>query len=199
MRLETYSGFLTDELIIEAIKAEKIKIEPTFDLSNVDAKDDTTWSSELKKHLRPSAFVFTIGPSFSVISPTVTTLDANKAIEPYLVKGKLGEEGIILLPDQCIHGETTEKIGMDNDILGFIDGLKLNAEKFITVHTTSSTWNPGDGYEKPYAILLEMKNDGPKPVLLKEGYAICKMSFFKFDRPVVRGYTKVRFAKGIDK
>lgn len=195
MSLDNYSGFLTDELIIEAIKAKKIKIEPLPDLSRVKANDPKTWPEELKKHLRPAAFVFTLGPPFFLISPTVKELDANEDVEPYLLEGELKNKGITLQPRQCIHGKTTEKIGVDKDIMGFIDGLKQNAEKFITIHTTSSTWNPGDGYEEPYPILLEMKNDGDKPVLFKQGYPICKISFFKFDRPVIRSYKEILFAK----
>lgn len=194
MILETYSGFLTDDLIIEAIKAEKIKIKPLPDLATVKADDKKTWPEELKGHLRPAAFVFTIGARFSLISPTVGTLIASERIEDHLVWGKI-KEGIVLQPTQCIHGETTEKIGVDQDIMGFIDGLKQNAEKFITVHTTSSTWNPGDGYKEPYPILLEMKNDGPKPVKFKQGDAICKMSFFKFKKPAERSYEEIHFAK----
>ena len=195
MSLDTYSGFLTDELIIDAIKVKKIKIEPLPDLSGVKANDPKTWPEELEKHLRPAAFVFTIGPPFFLISPTVPELDARENVEPYLLEGKLKNKGITLQRDQCIHGKTKEKIGVDKDIMGFIDGLKQNAEKFITIHTTSSTWNPGDGYKKPYPILLEMKNDGDKPVHFEQGYPICKMSFFKFDRPVIRSYEEIRYAK----
>jgi deoxycytidine triphosphate deaminase len=195
MSLDDYSGFLTDGLIIEAIKSKKIKIEPLPDLSDVKANDPKTWPDELEEHLRPAAFVFTIGPRFFLISPTVNELDANENVEPYLLEGKLKNKGITLQPGQCIHGKTTEKIGVDKYIMGFIDGLKQNAEKFITIHTTSSTWNPGDGYENPYPILLEMKNDGDKAVHFEQSYPICKMSFFKFDRPVVRSYKDIGFAK----
>ena len=195
MSLDKYSGFLTDGLIVEAIKAQKIKIEPLPNLSGIKANDPDTWPDELKTHLRPAAFVFTIGPPFFLISPTVTELDANENVEPYLLEGELKNKGITLTPGQCIHGKTTEKVGLAKDIMGFIDGLKQNAEKFITIHTTSSTWNPGDGYEKPYPILLEMKNDGNKSVLFRQGYPICKMSFFKFDRPVIRSYKDILFAK----
>lgn len=193
MKLQDYSGFLTDELIIEAINSGKIIVSP-FDNRNVKIEDESTWPSQL----RPAALIFTLDNTYAIIDPRIRLLRAVESVGQHLLWHRIGEDGLLLSPGECIHARTRESIGLDEDILGLMDGLKQNAEKFITVHTTSASWNPGDGGPKdprgPYKMLLEMTNDGTKPVLFKEGDPICKIIFYKFDKPVRRPYYKIKYA-----
>jgi len=191
--LENYNGLLTDRLILEAIKKKKIIIEP-FPLDKVNLNNSSTWPREL----RSSSYVFTLGRDYAVIKQNVKFLDGNESIERHIEWHQINGE-LVLSPGECIHARTKEKIGLAEDISGNIDGLKQNAEKFVTAHTTSGTWNPGDGGSQdphgPYQMLLEMKNYGPKPVVLRVGQPICKMQFFKLPEPVTRPYYKINFAK----
>jgi len=193
MKLESYSGFLTDELIIKAILKGKIIITP-FDKSKIKPEDIETWPAQL----RPSSLILTLDNSYAIIDPRVRMLKATQSIGDHLLWHNIDEEGLLLSPGECIHARTKEQIGLDDDIMGFIDGIKQNAEKFITVHTTSAIWNPGDGGPKdprgPYKMLLEMRNDGPKPVLFKAGDPICRLVFYKFPSPVKRPYFKIKYA-----
>ena len=191
--LKEYSGLLTDRLILEAILAKKIIIEP-FSLDKLKLEDPSTWPDQL----RPTSYVFTLGESYSVISQGTQMLRATESADKSLVWHRIDEE-LVLSPGECIHARTYERIGLAEDISGMIDGLKQIAEKFVTVHTTSGTWNPGDGGPNdprgPYPMLLEMRNDGPKPVVFKVKDPICKMEFFKLPEPVKRPYYKIKYAK----
>ena len=193
MELKNYSGLLTDRLIIEAILDRKIIIEP-FPFDKVKLNDPSTWPEQL----RPTSYVFTLGETYAVISQGIKFLKATEPSAESLVWHKIGDE-LFLSPGQSIHARTYERIGLADDISGMIDGLKQIAEKFITVHTTSGTWNPGDGGPNdpkgPYPMLLELRNDGPKPVVFRVKDPICKMEFFKLPEPVERPYYKIKYAK----
>jgi len=198
---QNQGGYLSDKQILAGLVLRKIILEPLpYDLSAVNLEDSQTWP---KMWLRPSAHLLRLGDTLSHISPTVSKVRATEQLQDFQLIDRRIRDSLSLSPGQVIHGFTFEKIGIDKDIFGFIDGLNLLAQKFITIHTTSQTWNPGDGGlgdpRGPYPMMLEIKNDGPLSVEFKVGDPVAKLSFYKFpdgSKPVL-GYSDPLGYKGI--
>lgn len=97
---------------------------------------------------------------------------------------RMGDQGYILEPGECLLGTLVESFEMRTDNLAArIEGKSSWARKFLTVHSAGFI-DPGFCGD----ITLELKNDGHKRLLLLPGVIIAQVSFHFLAGPVERMY-----------
>lgn len=93
------------------------------------------------------------------------------------------EEGIIILPGECLLAETAETFRIPRHIVANIEGKSSLARLFLAVHQTGGWIDAGfDG-----TITLELKNHFVRPILLTPGMPIGQIVFHRTS-PCNRSY-----------
>lgn len=170
-------GTLPDWAIKEAIKAGKIKIDPSPE--NLDeVVDEVTIDFHLGSHLR----VFK-KQGWETID-TMHTSKANMESMMEYVELKPGQP-FILTDDQFVIATTAERLTLPNNIVGHLHGKSSLARLGIVVHSTAARFDPGwDGCPVlEFGTFLRGKR-----IVLYEGAPICAFSFEKLAAPVNRSY-----------
>lgn len=90
-----------------------------------------------------------------------------------------------LEPNMFVIGETYEKIGLSERMGMLLDGRSTLARVGLTVTQTAMIVDTG---QKPKKMTLEMRNNGPHPILLYEQMKFCKGCFFLLDPPATTRY-----------
>ncbi|MBF0627267.1 MAG: dCTP deaminase [Magnetococcales bacterium] len=104
----------------------------------------------------------------------------------------LGEhERFILHPGEFALGMTRERVGVADDLVGWLDGRSSLARVGLMVHITAHSIDPGwDGH-----ITFEFFNAGRLPLALHPGLRIGAISFETLSSPTTRPYGKKLGAK----
>ena len=90
----------------------------------------------------------------------------------------------VLQRGEFVLASTVERITLPDDILAHVHGKSTLGRCALLVHATAGLVDPGwDG-----TITLELRNIGPRPILLSTGMPICQLMFERLDRPVDRPY-----------
>ncbi len=155
---------LSKRAIKEYMKKGKIKFEPNIKDSQIDK----------------SSVDLTLDNIFWVFKDEY--LNSNKAICLDRIKytqafKKVKKDSIILKSQEMCLGITKEKIIIDKDIAGRLEGRSRYARMGLTVHITSSVHHPNS----KNAIVLEIVNVAPFSIKLTKGMKISQIVFHKVE------------------
>jgi dCTP deaminase len=95
-------------------------------------------------------------------------------------------EPFILQPREFVLAITEEKLELDDDVLGRLEGRSSLGRIGIIVHGTAGLFDPGWSGK----ATLELSNLGRMPVALYPGMRICSFTFEQVSTPVSMPYRK---------
>ena len=93
-------------------------------------------------------------------------------------------EAFILQPREFVLAITEEKLELDDDVLGRLEGRSSLGRIGIIVHGTAGLFDPGWSGR----ATLELSNLGRMPVALYPGMRICSFTFEQLSSPVTVPY-----------
>lgn len=150
---------LTKQAIIKALEAGEIEIDP-FDMSCVG----------------PGSYDLAITNQFRFFRKAHKLLDVAEHID-YRDETVLVETGpdepFILMPGECAHAITLERIRLPGNICAWLQGRSSFARLGLMVHITAAYVQPGVNNRQ----VLEMFNASPVPLALRPGTRICQIIF----------------------
>lgn len=155
---------LSKKSIKEYIKKGKIKFDPLIKESQIDRSsvdltlDDTFWVFK-EKYIHAKGVV------------CLDKINYKNAFK------KIKADHIILHSQEMCLGITKEKIIIDKDIAGRLEGRSRYARMGLTVHITSSIHHPNS----KNAIVLEIVNVAPFPIKLSKGMKVSQIVFHKVE------------------
>jgi dCTP deaminase len=164
---------LSDRDLRLALEEGKIKITPT---------------DGLDRRIGPDGIDFRLGHTFLVfernkqayIDPRrrETAQGTTRQIEI-----KTGE-AFIIHPNELVLATSLERVSINNELLGRLEGRSSLGRLGIIVHSTASIFHPGwDG-----TATMELGNLGVMPVALYPRMRICTFTFERMSSPVERPY-----------
>ncbi len=95
-------------------------------------------------------------------------------------------KSIILKPGEMCLAKTIEKIRIDPDIMGKLEGRSRYARMGLIIHITSALVQPGSNNHQ----VLEIVNLAPFPVKLHAGMRISQVVFQTLKSPTSKPYAK---------
>ena len=105
-----------------------------------------------------------------------------------------GNEPFILQPREFVLAITEEKLELDIDVLGRLEGRSSLGRIGIIVHGTAGLFDPGWSGK----ATLELSNLSRMPVALYPGMRICSFTFEQLSSPVAVPYGKKANSKYAD-
>jgi dCTP deaminase len=138
---------------------------------------------------------FKLGNEFNVFEHSRNAyidLRENKGIEG-LMKSVIvpAGESFILQPREFVLAITEEKLELDADVLGRLEGRSSLGRIGIIVHGTAGLFDPGWAGK----ATLELSNLGRMPVALYPGMRICSFTFEQLPTPSSMPYGKKASSK----
>jgi len=171
---------LSDRDIIKYIKDGRIKISP---------------KPNFKEGLGPCSLDLHLGNSFKVFRPSqYPFIDLKRAINIEEVMDEVvirDNHPFILQPRDFVVAVTKEKIWLDDDIMGRLDGRSSLGRLGIVVHSTAARFDPGWNGK----AVMELGNLNIMPVVLYAGMRICAMTFETLSSKSERPYTEKKDSK----
>jgi len=167
---------LSDNDIKRVIKEGKLKIEPFSE-----------------DQLKPAAISLHLGFNFLKPISSVTIDPLSDIPEDIYQRISLEEnENYVLKPNEFILGETLEKVGISRNLGFLVEGTSTMARLGIEVVQTAMIVDTGVGFPRPRKITLEIKNNGPNPVVLHPKMRIAKALVFRLNTPSSYAYDDKR-------
>lgn len=171
---------LSDKDILIYIDEGKIKISP---------------KPNLKVQLGPCSIDFHLGNTFKIfnhskfpyIDPRKPELSEEIMKEIKVTTG----EPFIMRPGEFVLATTEEKLELDDDLIGRLEGRSSLGRIGIIVHSTAARFDPG-WIGKP---VMELGNIGMMPVALYTGMRICSFTFEQLSSPADTPYKDKKDAK----
>jgi len=150
---------LTGEAISKAVESGEIGIDP-FDPDNIGPGSyDLAISNEFR-FFRKAHKILEVGEDMDYQEETMLRVVPN-------------DETFILMPGECAHTITAERITLPGDICGWLQGRSSFARMGLMVHITAAFVQPGVNNQQ----VLEMFNASPVPLALRPGTRICQIIF----------------------
>lgn len=133
---------------------------------------------------------FRLGREFNVFEHSrfpYIDLAAKTALEGIMRKVEVGPgEPFILQPREFVLAITEERLELDDDVLGRLEGRSSLGRIGIIVHGTAGLFDPGWAGK----ATLELSNLGRMPVALYPGMRICSFTFEQLSTRVSVPYGK---------
>jgi dCTP deaminase len=95
-----------------------------------------------------------------------------------------GGRDSLLVPDACMLARTIEYFEFPNDLCGRLEGVSTNGRVFLKIHITAGFFDAGF----KGTATLEIKNLGPRAIVIRAGMRIGQMSFEELTTPSVKPY-----------
>ncbi len=150
---------LSDKDIKKSLKSGRIAVEPLF-----------------PNAIQPASVDVHLGADFMVFKTRdQVCIDPRQNIDDMMDKVKIGANTqFILHPGQFALGMTYEVIGLEDDIVGHLDGKSSLGRIGLIVHATAGFIDPGNKLR----ITLELHNIAELPIKLYYKMPIGQMTFF---------------------
>ena len=159
--------YLSHSTIERLIDEGKMIIKPEFD----------------KKNIRPVGIRIHLAKDI-LIPEDGQTVEITGQQDLRYKEVDISQEEFYLEPGQFVLGATYEAIQTPPDILAILDGRSTVARLGITTHITASI---ADGtFEKPHAVVMEIKNVGNFRIRLKHKDPVALMVFTQLTEPVTQ-------------
>lgn len=146
---------LTRDAIQAELDAGRLRIDPFEPDQLGSASIDLTLGDEIRVIERPELAIDLVADSDYRDYTRVERLDA-----PY-----------VLLSGSTIHGITRERIGLPDDLCGFLEGRSRFARLGLMIHVTSAFVQPGVDNRQ----VLEMSNVSGHPLRIHPGVRLCQL------------------------
>jgi dCTP deaminase len=150
---------LTREAILEAVEKGEIEIDP-YD----------------PKCVGPGSYDLAIANEFRFFKKAHKILEIEDGLdykeETVLVEVP-NDSRFIIMPGECAHAITLERVRLPGNIFGWLQGRSTFARLGLMVHITASAVQPGVNNRQ----VLEMFNASPVPLGLRPGSRICQIIF----------------------
>ncbi len=171
---------LSDRDLRRALDEGQIKISPT---------------DGLDRRIGPDGIDFRLGHTFLVFERNKQAYIDPRRRET--AKGttrqidiKTGEP-FIVHPNELVLATSLERLSINNELLGRLEGRSSLGRLGIIVHSTASIFHPGwDG-----TATMELGNLGVMPVALYPRMRICTFTFERMSSPVERPYGSTKDSK----
>mgnify|MGYP000117778092 CR=1 FL=1 len=164
---------LTDRDIREFMRLGKIRFEP-------EIKPD---------QIGPGSVDLTLSNKFWKFKEDIGLIDLSRMRFEDIVEEVVADE-IVIPPHGIILGMTYEKIYVDEDVCGWIEGRSRYARMGLAIHSASGFIHPGSHNHQ----ILEISNMTSHPIKLKAGMRVVQIVFqltrSKTDKPY-RVYGKI--------
>jgi len=150
---------LTGEAIAGAVERGEIEIDP-FDPAN----------------LGPGSYDLAIANEFRFFKKAHKILEVDEKLnykEETVLVNVPNESAFIIMPGECAHAITRERIRLAGNICAWLQGRSSFARLGLMVHITAAFVQPGVNNHQ----VLEMFNASPVPLALKPGTRICQIIF----------------------
>jgi len=146
---------LTRDAILAELDAGRLVITP-FERDQLGAASvDLTLGDEIRVIERGAAPIDVVSDADYRAHTSVRRLD-----EPY-----------VLEPGVTIHGITRERIGLPQNLCGFLEGRSRFARLGLMIHVTSAFVQPGVDNRQ----VLEMSNVSGHPLRIHRGVRLCQL------------------------
>jgi len=150
---------LTGEAISKAVAGGEIEIAP-FSPDNIGPGSyDLAISNEFR-FFRKAHKILEVGEHMDYQDETMLRVVSD-------------DETFILMPGECAHAITAERISLPGNICGWLQGRSSFARMGLMVHITAAFVQPGVNNRQ----VLEMFNASPVPLALRPGTRICQIIF----------------------
>jgi len=147
---------LSDRDIKEFMRLGKIRFEPEISLDQIGAGSvDLTLSSRFWRFKEDVEVI------------DISSMDFRDVME------EIDAEEIMIPPHGMILGMTLERIYVDEDVCGWIEGRSRYARLGLAIHSASGFIHPGS-YNRQ---ILEISNITPYPIRLRAGMRIVQIVF----------------------
>lgn len=114
----------------------------------------------------------TLGKEFRVFKDTKELILTGK-LDYLLHTRRKKADSLLLKPGEMVLGITKERIRLNDDLCGFLQGRSKVARAGLMVHVSSGLVQPGvDNHQ-----VLEIVNLSPNPLRLNAGVKICQILF----------------------
>ena len=131
--------------------------------------------------LEPIGVSVHLGDELMVLKPDQTIdLSSNKDIETEVID--ITQEGYTLRPNDFVLGVTRESVKVDKDLITILDGRSTLARIGVTVHL-SATYLDGTPFYAENSV-LEIKNLGNCNLVLKAGDRVGTYVFAQLTEPI---------------
>ncbi len=149
---------LSDKDIKKFLKEGRITIEPFSEKSIQPASVDL--------HLDKNFLVFNINQHI--------VIDVKKPVDDLMEKIVIDENGYFIIhPGEFALGNTLEKVGVANNMVGRLEGKSSLGRLGLIIHATAGYLDPGNNLK----LTLELSNVGKLPIKLYYKMPIAQMSF----------------------
>jgi dCTP deaminase len=165
--------FFSDQYIDSCIRTGRIRIDPY---------DHDNWHEA--SSLQPASYDMHLDSLFkTLLPPPGGVVDPRQPVE--YEESDVKEGNAFYLPSlSCALASTIERVELDTNMIGRLEGKSSLGRIFLTAHVTAGFFDPGF---RGHAT-LELFNAGPYPVLLWPGMKICQMSFAALNSHARRAY-----------
>jgi len=146
---------LTRDAILAELDAGRLRIEP-FSRDQVGAASiDLTLAEEIR-----------------IIEGGGDAIDLREGVD-YRAHTRVHrlDEPYVLEPGRTIHGITRERLGLPEDLCGFLEGRSRFARLGLMIHVTSAFVQPGVSNRQ----VLEMSNVSGHPLRIHPGVRLCQI------------------------
>jgi len=125
-----------------------------------------------KKSVGPASVDFHLDNKFRVFKRVKNVFHVTDEVDYRKVTKVIEVDShIILLPGQSVHGITTERLELPNNICGWIQGRSVLARVGLMIHITANFIHPGTKSKQ----VLEMTNAGPMSLAVHPGISVCQI------------------------
>lgn len=135
------------------------------------------------ENIRPAGIRLHLGGEL-LIPKEGQTIDLEACEEILFDKVFIADESYLLRPGQFVLGSTEECFQVSRDLVCHLDGRSTVARSGLAIHCTSSTID--GNYEEARSIVLEMKNEGPFNIILRQGIAVGLLTFYQVLNPIAQ-------------
>lgn len=119
------------------------------------------------------------------IDRTDEPLDPSEPVKGLEIVGANTSTGVFVLePKDFVLAATKERVRIPADLVGRLEGKSSLARLGLIVHTTAGYVDPGFNGN----LTLELFNANNRPIVLREGMAICQISFIQLTSPAENPY-----------
>jgi dCTP deaminase len=160
---------LSDHDIKKALKQGDIVIDPLF-----------------PKSIQPASVDLHLGPDFLIFKNTNHTfIDLQKPVDDMMERVSIdGKKNFVLHPGEFALGLTYETIGVNDQMVGRLEGKSSLGRVGLIIHATAGYLDPGNKLK----MTLELHNIANLPIVLYHKMPIAQISFTPLSSPADNPY-----------
>jgi len=138
--------------------------------------------------IQPASIDLHLGGVFLIFDTVgFSAIDVKKPIDAMMRRIEVKEgEPFVLHPGEFALGLTDEEIGVNDSMVGRLEGKSSVGRLGVIIHATAGYLDPGNKLK----MTLELSNIGQLPVMLYPGMPIAQMSFTPLSSPCENPYGK---------